>query len=188
MVGARFGERHAYQRSEVLWPRLRLAIFAAACAGCGTGLQQDDGARVAQWSFHHATYPALLMIPAQVFRRFAVTSKSWGALGGLSMSKITKLLAALCVAGAAVAALPDAALAQRHGGGGHGGGGFHGGGGHWRGGGGGWRGGWGPGFGFGFGTPYYYGSPYYYGDSCGYARVRVWRNGHWVLRRAYRCY
>lgn len=105
------------------------------------------------------------------------------------MSKITKLLAGLCVAVAALAAMPDAALAQRHGGGGghHGGGGWHGGGGHWRGGG--WRGGgWGPGFAIGFGAPAYYGSPYYYGDGCGYTRVRVWRNGHWVLRRAYRCY
>ncbi|HEY4077403.1 MAG TPA: hypothetical protein VGM26_10790 [Rhizomicrobium sp.] len=110
------------------------------------------------------------------------------------MSKVTKLLTALCVAGAALAAMPNAALAQRHGGGGwHGGGGhWHGGGGHWRGGG--WRGGgwgWGPGFALGFGAPYYggyYGSPYYSGDSCGYTRVRVWRNGHWVLRRAYRCY
>jgi hypothetical protein len=102
------------------------------------------------------------------------------------MSKFTKLLAGLCVAGAAFAAMPDAALAQHH----HGAGGGHWhGGGHWRGGG--WRGG---GWGFGFGAPYYYyggptyyGSPYY-GDNCGYTRVRVWRNGHWVTRRAYRCY
>lgn len=105
-------------------------------------------------------------------------------------SKITKLLAALCVAGAAIAAMPDAAMARGGGHGWHGGGGhWHGGGGHWRGGG--WRGGgwgWGPGFAVGFGAPYYYGGPYYYGDSCGYTRVRVWRNGHWVLRRAYRCY
>lgn len=104
------------------------------------------------------------------------------------MSKITRLLAALCVVGAAFAAMPNAAMARSggwHGGGGH----WHGGGGHWRGGG--WRGGgwgWGPGFAIGFGAPYYYGSPYYYGDSCGYTRIRVWRNGHWVLRRAYRCY
>ncbi len=107
-----------------------------------------------------------------------------------SKTKMTKFLAALCVAGAAFAAMPEAALAQHHhgGGGGH----WHGGGGHWRGGG--WRGGgWGPGFGFGFGSPYYYGSPYVYGpgaydNNCGYTRVRVWRNGRWVLRRAYRCY
>jgi hypothetical protein len=102
------------------------------------------------------------------------------------MSTFTKLFAALCIAGAAVAAMPDAALAQRH----HGGGGVHrGGGGHWHGGGGHWRGGgWRPGFAIGFGAPTYYGSPYYYGENCGYTRVRVWRNGHWVLRRAYRCY
>ena len=30
----------------------------------------------------------------------------------------------------------------------------------------------------------YYGA--YYGGGCGY--VRVWRRGHWVLRRSYRCY
>lgn len=74
-----------------------------------------------------------------------------------------------------------------HGGGGHGGG-WHGGGGH---GGGGFRGGgWGSGFGFGFGSPYYYGGPYYYGPQadCGWVRVRVWRNGYWVLRRAWRCW
>jgi hypothetical protein len=93
------------------------------------------------------------------------------------MSKITKLFAGLCVASAMLAAMPNAALAQHHRGGG-----WHGGG-YWRG------GGWGPGFAFGFGAPYYYyGSPYYYGDNCGYTRVRVWRNGRWVLRRAYRCY
>jgi hypothetical protein len=126
----------------------------------------------------------VLVIVSQVFRQPAVKSKGWGGVGGVSMSKISKLLAGLCVAGAALAATPDAALAQHH----HGGGGWHGGGGHWHGGGGHWRGGgWGPGF--AFGAPYYYGGgPYYYGDSCGYTRVRVWRNGRWVLRRAYRCY
>jgi hypothetical protein len=73
---------------------------------------------------------------------------------------------------------------------------------HWRGGY--WRGGWGwgPAFGLGLGLgygwgwgypyayypgPYYYGTPYYGGPACGWARVRVWRNGHWVYRRAWRC-
>lgn len=37
---------------------------------------------------------------------------------------------------------------------------------------------------------YYYGGPYYYGPQadCGWVRVRVWRNGYWVLRRAWRCW
>jgi len=110
------------------------------------------------------------------------------------MSKLFKVFAILGLLAGAMAATPDMALAQRHGGGGgahsHGGGGHgFGGGGHWRGGG--YRGGgWGPSFGIGFGSPYYYGDPYYYGgpSNCGYSRVRLWRNGHWVLRRAWRCY
>ena len=96
------------------------------------------------------------------------------------MSKLFKVFAILGLLAGAMAATPDMALAQHHGGGG----------GHWHGGGG-WRGGgWGPGFGIGFGSPYYYGGPYYYGSpgNCGYTRVRLWRNGHWVLRRAWRCY
>ena len=107
------------------------------------------------------------------------------------MSKFFKVLAVVGVLAGAMAATSGTALAQRHGGGGHwhgGGGHFHGGGGHWRGGG--FRGGgWGPGFGIGFGSPYYYGGgPYYGAPGCGYTRVRLWRNGHWVLRRAWRCY
>jgi hypothetical protein len=103
------------------------------------------------------------------------------------MSKILKIFAVVGVLAGAMAATSGTALAQHH----HGGGGWHGGGGHWRGGG--WRGGgWGPGFGFGlgFGSPYYYGGPYYYGapGNCGYTRVRVWRGGHWVMRRAWRCW
>lgn len=73
-------------------------------------------------------------------------------------------------------------------------------GGHWHGG---WRGGWGwgpafglglgLGYGWGWGYPYaYYPGPYYYatppGPACGWARVRVWRNGHWAYRRAWRCW
>ena len=29
---------------------------------------------------------------------------------------------------------------------------------------------------------------YYAGPPCGWVRVRVWRHGHWVLRRAWRCW
>jgi hypothetical protein len=108
-------------------------------------------------------------------------------LGGTgdSMSKLFKVLAVVGVLAGTMAATSGTALAQRHGGGAHSHGG---GGGHWRGGG--YRGGWGPGFGIGFGSPYYYGAPYYYGGpgNCGYSRVRLWRNGHWVLRRYWRCY
>jgi hypothetical protein len=51
----------------------------------------------------------------------------------------------------------------------------------------------GPGFGFGpgwgwGGYPYPYYDDYYAVPSCGWARVRVWRNHHWVLRRAWRCW
>jgi hypothetical protein len=127
---------------------------------------------------------------AQVFRLLGVESLYWGGIGGFAMSRFFKVLAIVGVLAGAMAATSGTALAQHHRGGG-GGGGFHGGGGHWRGGG--WRGGgWGPGFGFGLGLgyPYYYGGPYYDGGpgNCGYVRVRVWRSGHWVLRRAYRCW
>ena len=49
------------------------------------------------------------------------------------------------------------------------------------------------GYGWGWGYPYaYYPGPYYYatppGPVCGWARVRVWRNGHWAYRRAWRCW
>ena len=74
----------------------------------------------------------------------------------------------------------------------------------WRGGltgAGGW--GWGPAFGLGLGLgygwgwgypyayypgPYYYATPYPPGPACGWGRVRVWRNGHWAYRRAWRCW
>ena len=92
------------------------------------------------------------------------------------MSKLVKVFAALVLITGAIAITPGTAFAQRHHGGGH----------HF---GGGWRGGGlGPGFGFGWGNPYYYGGPYYYGADCGWVRVRVLRNGHWVLRRAWRCW
>jgi hypothetical protein len=98
------------------------------------------------------------------------------------MSKLVKIFAALALIAGVVAITPGTAFAQRHHGGGH-----HGGGGHHFGGGGGWRGG--GGFGFGWGYPYYYGGgPYYGAPDCGWVRVRVWRNGHWVLRRAWRCW
>ena len=113
------------------------------------------------------------------------------------MSKLTRFIAIAALIVGALAMTPGPAAAQRHGGhGGHGG--WHGGGGHgggWHGGGGwrggGWRGGgwgWGPGFVWGLGGPYYGG--YYYDEpgDCGWVRVRVWRNHHWVWRRAWRCW
>ena len=98
------------------------------------------------------------------------------------MSKLFKILAVVTLVAGAIAITPGPALAQHHGyGGGHGGG--------WHGG---YRGGWGPGLGFGlgWGYPYYYGGPYYYAPApdCGWVRVRVWRGGHWVLRRVRRCW
>ena len=89
------------------------------------------------------------------------------------MSKLMRFFAIAALIVGALALVPDIAQARHGGHGGHGGG-FRGGGG--------W--GWGPGWGWG-GYPYpYYGA--YYGGGCGY--VRVWRRGHWVLRRSYRCY
>ena len=55
-------------------------------------------------------------------------------------------------------------------------------------------GGFGPGFAFGFGSGWgwggypYYAEPYYAGPDCGWVHVHVWRHGHWVLRRAWRCW
>jgi hypothetical protein len=92
------------------------------------------------------------------------------------MSRFAKMFGALALAAGAIALTPGAALAQHHHGGGH----WHGG--YYRG------GGWGPGFGFGWGGPYYYGAPYYAGPNCGWARVRVWRHGTWVVRRSWRCW
>ena len=68
-----------------------------------------------------------------------------------------------------------------------------------------WRGGWGwgPAFGLGLGLGYgwgwgysyayypgpnYYATPYPPGPACGWGRVRVWRDGHWAYRRAWRCW
>ena len=64
-----------------------------------------------------------------------------------------------------------------------------------------WRDGWGPaigqgaGLGWGWSYPYaYYPGPYYYatpyspGPACNWVRLRVWRNGHWAYRRAWRCW
>jgi len=99
------------------------------------------------------------------------------------MSKLVKVFAALVLITGAIAITPGTAFAQRHHGGGH-----HGGGGHHFGGGG-WRGGGGLGFGWGYPSYYYGGGPYYYAQpDCGWVRVRVLRNGHWVLRRAWRCW
>ena len=88
------------------------------------------------------------------------------------MSKFAKILAVLALIVGALVMTPGSAQA-RWGHGGH----FHGG----------WGGGWGPGWGWGgYPYPYYgYAAPYY-GPGCGY--VRVWRRGHWVLRRNWRCY
>jgi hypothetical protein len=102
------------------------------------------------------------------------------------MSKLVKFLAIAFLVGGAFAMTPGPAAAQHHHGGGH----WHGGGGHWHGG----RGGFGPGFAFGFGSGWgwggypYYAEPYYAQPTCGWARVRVWRHGHWILRRAWRCW
>ena len=51
----------------------------------------------------------------------------------------------------------------------------------------------GPHFAFGWGWggypyPYYYGGPYYAAPACGWTHYRVWRHGHWVVRRAWRCW
>lgn len=91
------------------------------------------------------------------------------------MSKVLRALAIVALAMTVSAGAAEAA--GHHGGGGHG----------WHGGGG-W--GWGGGWGLGWGVPYYYPGPYYYGygPGCGWTRVRVWRGGHWVLRRAWRCW
>ena len=99
------------------------------------------------------------------------------------MSKLVKFFAIAALVAGSLAMTPGPAAAQHH----H----HHGG---LRGGGGGWGGGWGPGFVFGFGPawgwgyPYSYYDDYYVAPSCGWVRVRVWRNHHWVLRRARRCW
>jgi hypothetical protein len=94
------------------------------------------------------------------------------------MSKLIKICAIAVLIAGTLAMTPGPAAARW----GHGGwGGWH----H----GGGWGWGWGPGpfwAGYPYAGPYYYGGPYYGGPGCGY--VRVWRGGHWVLRRPYRCW
>jgi len=127
------------------------------------------------------------------------------------MSRFLSVVAAAALVGGLFVLNPGPAQAQRHGGfhgGGWHGGGWHGGGG-WRGGG--WHGGyrrgwggwgWGPaiglgigvGSGWGWGYPYGYYAPgpyysSYYGEPrCGWVRVRSWRHGYWVVRRAWRCW
>lgn len=107
------------------------------------------------------------------------------------MSKFARIIASAVLIGGAIAVSAGPAAAQRHGGSHHGGG-YHGGShsGYHRGGGFRHGGGWGPGIGFGFGSPYYYGGSPYYAEQpdCGWARVRVWRNHHWVIRRSWRCW
>jgi len=80
------------------------------------------------------------------------------------MSKIVKLVASVALFAVVFAAAAEARSGHGHRGGHHGG---------WRG------GGW---------SPYYFGGPRYYAPACGWVRVRVWRRGHWVLRRAWRCW
>lgn len=103
------------------------------------------------------------------------------------MSWLTRFFASAALIFSFLAFMPGSAEARWYGG-------------HWHGG---WRGGlgWGPAFGLGLGLGYgwgwsypyaYYPGPYYYAlppePACGWARVRVWRNGHWVSRRAWRCW
>jgi hypothetical protein len=83
--------------------------------------------------------------------------------------RLLKILAAMLVLGATVAATSVPAQAHWHGG--HGGGWHH----H----GGGWGLGFGPGFALGYGAGYPYYSPYYYGGGPGCSYVRVWRRGYW---------
>lgn len=99
------------------------------------------------------------------------------------MSKLVKILVAIVlIVGAFAASTGNADAHYRR---------------HYYGYSGGW--GWGPAWGFtwGFGYPYYarpfapyYGPSYYYapGPDCGWVRVRVWRHGRWVVRRAWRCW
>jgi hypothetical protein len=92
------------------------------------------------------------------------------------MSKLVRFFAIAALVAGAFGMTPGPAAAQHH----HGGG-------HWHG------GGTGPGFGFGFGPAWgwgypFYAQPYVEGPDCGWVRVRVWRHGHWALRRAWRCY
>lgn len=91
------------------------------------------------------------------------------------MSKFARIIASAVLIGGAIAVSVGPAAAQRHSGQ-HGG--YHHG------------GGWGSGISFGFGSPYYYGGgPYYAAQpDCSWARVRVWRNHHWVIRRSWRCW
>jgi hypothetical protein len=105
------------------------------------------------------------------------------------MSRLTRFLASAILIFSFFVFAPGSADARWYGG-------------HWHGG---WRGGWGwgpafglglglgLGYGWGWGYPYaYYPGPYYYAvppePACGWARIRVWRNGHWTYRRAWRCW
>jgi hypothetical protein len=99
------------------------------------------------------------------------------------MSKQMRILAIVGMIAGAVAAAPSSALAYHHGHGSyrHGGGYYHGGGWGW--GGYGWGWGWGPAF--AYYPPVYYAPP---PQECGWVHVRVWRHGHWVLRRAWQCW
>ena len=86
---------------------------------------------------------------------------------------MSKFIKAILVVALATGVFSAAAEAAGHGHGGGHGGGFHGGG---------FRGG-------GWGGAYWGPYPYYSGPSdCGWVSVRVLRGGHWVVRRAWRCW
>ncbi len=91
------------------------------------------------------------------------------------MSKVLKLFASAALVAGALALAPGSAQAA-----------------HWHHG---WHHGWGwgPGFGLGLGLGAavgypYYGGPYYAEPACGWTPIRVRRHGHWVVRRAWRCW
>jgi hypothetical protein len=105
------------------------------------------------------------------------------------MSKRVKIFAIIAMIAGAIAMVPGSALAYHHHGGSHHGhghyGGYHHGGGYYYGGGWGWGG-----FGWGWGPAFAYYPPVYYAPTpeCGWVHIRVWRHGHWELRRAWECW
>jgi hypothetical protein len=102
---------------------------------------------------------------------------------GVMLRRFMIAIATVAALGISFGATSTSAAPHGHGGGG----GYHGGGGH----GGGYRGGWGGGgWGWGGGWGPYWGPDYYYNEpgDCGWVRVRVLRNHHWVVRRAWRCW
>jgi len=87
------------------------------------------------------------------------------------MSKLTKYFAAVMLIFSFVGFVPESAKAYCRSG-------YYSGCGQWDG----WGWGpWGPGVGWG------QGNPYYYGPHCRWVHVRVWHDGHRVVRRVWRC-